>query len=1004
MNRSTRLWLFVTPAALAVGTVATALTLLSDHQDLPRLQALLTALTGGSFIAAGLVARTRRPDNRTGLLMIAVGFTWFVGAGLVASNQSLPWTIGVALSAIPAGFLIHLLIAYPSGRLQSRWELAVVVTGYVLVTVAHFAHLPFDPDPMSCADSACPSNAFLVQDDATLTDVAVGAIQIIAVIYLLAVVATLLGRWRHSSPAARRVLAPVLLAGGATLLLFAIGVGAEPFSDTISGVTDWAAMFVLAGVPFVFLWGLLQSRLARADISRALAEEPRGRLPEELQSRVRRLLRDPTAELLLWCGGNIRSYTDIDGNRRDLKALGPGRAAIPIAREGNALAAIVHDDALLDEPELVEQVAVAVGLEVERERNLFDLQASERRSRALLESIPDSMFRISREGRILDYRVEPPIRLFRPEEGMIGSDVYDTDFPSDITERTMALAEKALTTGEPQRHEYDVEMDGELHHQEARITKSGADEFLLIVRDVTDRKRQEQELERSERRNRALVEAMPDNMFRISSDGTFLDIQESPGYQARPVQAEVGSSVYDYPVPRELIDRVMSAGKFALHTGELQTIEWEIDSKGDLRHQEGRFMPSGEEEFFLVVRDVTERKRQEVEQAALHRVALAVASEGRPEQIFDLVAEEIGRLLRAHHVKILRYEPGGENALGVGFWTEHGKKGSVPARESVRMPGNPIHLVFETGRPVRVDQELRPEFAERLERHGVNSFVAAPITVSGRLWGVVSASLAPPHFFWPGAEERLDAFTRLVSLALANEESRRELAASRARLVTAGDEERRRLERNLHDGAQQRLVSLSLSLRLARARLTDDPHAANELLTTAAAELGVALEELRELARGIHPAVLTERGLGPALQSLCDRAPLVVELELPFDDHLPKRVEAAAYYVVSEALANVAKYAHASCAMVSVGTANGLVVVEVVDDGVGGADPQRGSGLRGLVDRIEALDGTLFVHSPPGKGTRIQAEIPYSPRTAPSWGLATLQHTGHHDSQLEPQV
>src|SRR4029450_10945585 len=250
MNRSTRLWLFVTPAALAVGTVATALTLLSDHQDLPPPQALLTALPGGSFVAAALLARTRRPDNRTGLLMIAVGFTWFVGAGLVASNQSLPWTIGVALSAIPAGFLIHLLIAYPSGRLQSRWELAVVVTGYVLVTVVHFAHLPVDPDPLSCADSGCPSNAFLVQNDQALTNVAVSEIQVLAVVYLLAVCATLVGRWRHSSPATPG---------------------------------DSASSFVPAGVPFVFLWGLLQSRLARADISSALAEEPRGRLPEELQ-------------------------------------------------------------------------------------------------------------------------------------------------------------------------------------------------------------------------------------------------------------------------------------------------------------------------------------------------------------------------------------------------------------------------------------------------------------------------------------------------------------------------------------------------------------------------------------------------------------------------------------------------------------------------------------------------------------------------------------------------
>jgi signal transduction histidine kinase len=253
--------------------------------------------------------------------------------------------------------------------------------------------------------------------------------------------------------------------------------------------------------------------------------------------------------------------------------------------------------------------------------------------------------------------------------------------------------------------------------------------------------------------------------------------------------------------------------------------------------------------------------------------------------------------------------------------------------------------------------------------------VAAPITVSGRLWGVVAASLEPPLFFWRGAEERLGAFTQLVSLALANEEARGQLEASRARLVSAGDEERRRLERNLHDGAQQRLVSLSLSLRLAQSKLASDPQTARELLSAAGNELGVALEELRELARGIHPAVLTERGLGPALQALADRAPLPVELDLP-PERLPRRVEAAAYYVVSEALANVAKYAHASEVTVSVAQENGSAVVEVADDGIGGADPEAGSGLRGLTDRIDALEGHLRIVSQPGRGTTIRAEIP----------------------------
>jgi PAS domain S-box-containing protein len=203
-----------------------------------------------------------------------------------------------------------------------------------------------------------------------------------------------------------------------------------------------------------------------------------------------------------------------------------------------------------------------------------------------------------------------------------------------------------------------------------------------------------------------------------------------------------------------------------------------------------------------------------------------------------------------------------------------------------------------------------------------------------------------------------------------------DLAASRARIVTAGDSERRRLERNLHDGAQQRLVTLTLSLRLALARLDTDPTAARELLEGAAEELGHALEELRELARGLHPALLTERGLGMAVESLANRLPVRVEVEEIPAKRLPEPIEAAAYYLIAEALTNVAKYAQASAARVRVAQTDAKLVVEVSDDGVGGADATAGSGLRGLADRVEALGGRLDVTSPAGAGTSLRAEIP----------------------------
>jgi PAS domain S-box-containing protein len=203
-----------------------------------------------------------------------------------------------------------------------------------------------------------------------------------------------------------------------------------------------------------------------------------------------------------------------------------------------------------------------------------------------------------------------------------------------------------------------------------------------------------------------------------------------------------------------------------------------------------------------------------------------------------------------------------------------------------------------------------------------------------------------------------------------------ELAASRARIVTAGDVERRRLERNLHDGAQQRLVTLSLSLRTALAKLDSDPAAAHVVLTDAGEELAVALEELRELAHGLHPAVLSDRGLRAAVERLLSRVPVPVEIAEISDERLPEPVEAAAYYLIAEALTNVTKYAQASKVRVRVATCGEFVVVEVSDDGVGGADASAGSGLRGLADRVETLGGKLEVVSPTGAGTSLRAEMP----------------------------
>ena len=369
------------------------------------------------------------------------------------------------------------------------------------------------------------------------------------------------------------------------------------------------------------------------------------------------------------------------------------------------------------------------------------------------------------------------------------------------------------------------------------------------------------------------------------------------------------------------------------------------------------------------------------EQAALSRVAVAVATEEHPERLFNAVSEEIGRLFRARSAATVRYVEDADAAELVGGWAREGK---FDAKLGVRLPfqGGAIARVRKTGRTARIDLENEPrDVQEHMIDAGVTSGVAAPIVVSGRLWGSTSISINGPERFPADVEKRLEKFTNLVAVALANAEAREELNASRARIVQAGDAERRRLERNLHDGAQQRLVSVALGLRLAQTRLPDDATAAAELLGRASEELTVGLEDLRELARGLHPAILSDRGLGAALEALATRAPVPVELDGVPTERLPPPVEAAAYYVVAESLTNVARYAEASSAHVSVMQHNGLAIVEVEDDGVGGADVSRGSGLRGLADRVEALDGRLVVTSETGRGTRVRAEIPCSRRS-----------------------
>src|SRR5512133_446552 len=631
-----RPWLFFGPMAVFAGAAAVTLTLTSHHEEHPGLTSVLLLFVSMSFVIAGLIGWTRRPANRTGMLMVAVGFG-VLADSLYEANYALPFTIGTIVGSLFIAIFLHLLLAYPSGRLLSTSGRTLVVAAYAAAVLAPLFDAMFAAE-QTCKPHACPDNLVLVSHDHAAHVVTTALSTIAAVILFAGAFWLLVGRWRRATPALRRQLRPVYLAGGLSVVLLAIGFIVTPFSGVGDTIVSVALIVTFTAVPFLFLAGLLGTSLARsAGVGTIFSSVPERASPGEVQEGLRSALRDPTAEVAYWYeeGGH---YVDVDGNRFDLPAETRQRVVTRLDYADSPVAAIVHDAALREEPELLEAITSAARIALERDKLLVEVKARAERYRAVLQAMPDLMFRISREGTYRGYNAPDPRDLL--SEVVLGRTVHER-------------------------------------------------------------------------------------------------------------------------LPSELAERVLEAGRAAVDRGIPQMIEYDLDFSGETRNYEARFAPSGEDEFLMIVREITERKRQH-----------------------------------------------------------------------------------------------------------------------------------------------------------------EELEASRARIVAAGDEERRKLERNLHDGAQQRLVSLSLSLRLAQGRIRTDPEGTARLLDASREELAQALEELRELARGIHPAVLTDRGLEAALEALAARSPLPVEIRGASCD-LPAQVEAAAYYVVSEALANVTKYAQASAVEVTVERMNG---------------------------------------------------------------------------------
>jgi PAS domain S-box-containing protein len=500
---------------------------------------------------------------------------------------------------------------------------------------------------------------------------------------------------------------------------------------------------------------------------------------------------------------------------------------------------------------------------------------------------------------------------------------------------------------------------------------------------------------------RARAQRELDRIFTLSAD--LITVADFDGHFTRvnPAVEQVLGYTPEEVLARKYLDLVhpddrdrTAAEAAALSEGKTTT-SFEnryVRKDGSPRVLEWTSTPVVEERLmYAVARDVTERRQAEAElerlageQTALRRVATLVARGASPEEVFAAVTEEAGRLLPVDYASLVRYGP--DSAITtVAAWSRTGKP-FPPVGSKWTLHGKNIStLVLETGRPARIDSYADSSsgpLAAAIRETGLRSAVGAPVIVEGRLWGLLTVGSILDRPLPADTEARLASFTELLATAVANAASRTALAASRTRIVAAADETRRRIERDLHDGTQQQLVSLILNLRAARAAVPPQTSELQDDLSHIAEGLAGVLEELQEISRGIHPAILSQGGLGQALKTLARRSAVPVELDLRAERRAPGPVEVAVYYAVAEALTNAVKHARASIMHVELDTHGEILRLAIRDDGIGGADPAQGSGLVGLSDRIEALSGTLKVASPAGRGTTLLIEIPVEGRSS----------------------
>jgi signal transduction histidine kinase len=375
----------------------------------------------------------------------------------------------------------------------------------------------------------------------------------------------------------------------------------------------------------------------------------------------------------------------------------------------------------------------------------------------------------------------------------------------------------------------------------------------------------------------------------------------------------------------------------------------------------------------------------EAEQAALRRIATLLARSVPPNEVFDAVVGEVRLLMRVDGAVLGRFEAD-KTVTVLALSAEAGAQVAQSVDMKLSTEGhNVVGLVLRTGRPARMDDYSKATGGDQVRRFreaGVRAAVGAPIELRDRVWGLLSVYSMQARLP-PDTEARLADFAALVGSAVANVQAWSELEASRVRIITAADEGRRRVERDLHDGAQQRIVTLALKARMLAESQSAQTAGLDAELRSFVVDLTGVLDELRTLASGLHPAAVSEGGLAPALRTLARRSPVPVVLDVRLPERVAESVEVAAYYFVAETLTNTTKHAEASRIDVTVELRDGSLWVSVRDDGVGGADPARGSGLVGLSDRIEVFGGTMTLDSPSGGGTTLVAHLPLPEHPAP---------------------